>query len=143
MTIEGMAWQASAARARLKERRLTIKASAMQRVGDVMQRDELHLALPDFDGPGEYTAAMSGSRFIRVGIDTAKAKAAEETGNDSEVAKEVMSSISGSKLTMLMGAKVNITAISATEVSGTFSWVSPADANKRIENGTFRAVLRK
>ena len=143
MTMGGAAWQASSARVRRTDEVLTIRAAAMKKVGDVMQRDELHLAISDFDGPGDYTVAMSGSRFIRVGIDMAKTRAATESKDEDAVTKEAVKALTGSNFTLLIGAKITITAVSDTEVSGTFSWASPADESKAIPGGSFRAVFRK
>ena len=134
-------WAADRARATRRGTGITIKANQTGRIGDVMQRDELHLAIADFQGPGDYTGDMSGSRFVRVGIDMKAAKASE--GDDNAASAEAMKALTGSKHMMLMGAKITITAASDTEVSGTFAWTPPPKVdNPTITGGSFRAIVK-
>lgn len=137
MKLGDAAWTADRAKARLKDNTLVIRASRMGKVGDTMQRDELHLAVDNFHGPGEYTATMSGSRFIRVGINTSEAA----TGSDKDVTDEAVKAISGSKHLMLSGAKITVTVASASEVTGTFAWQSPRAGDSPISDGSFRAIV--
>jgi hypothetical protein len=141
MVFEGTAWAADAAKASFRGDRLTIRASRMGRVEDVMVREELHLAIGEFKGPGAYTSTMSGSRFMRVGINTKSAAAAGS--DDAEVSKEVTKALTGAKHQMLMGAKITITKVADGQVSGTFSWTSPTGSGQMITDGTFRALIRK
>lgn len=141
MVFDGTAWSAESAKATARGDSLTIRASRMDKVEDVMVREELHFAIREFTGPGDYTSAMSGSRFLRVGINTKSAAAAGS--DDAAVGKEITKALQGSKHQMLMGAKITITKVSNSEVSGTFSWTSPTGSGKTITDGNFRALLRR
>ncbi len=139
MQLGEEAWSAKSTKATLRGDRLTIRASRMDMGGDKAVRDELHLALRDFQGPGEYTAGVSGSRFVRVAINTKRVA----DGDDAKVTEEAAKALTGAKHKMLMGAKVTITAASDSEVSGTFSWTPPGGRGEKITEGSFRAPVRK
>ncbi|MEZ5294267.1 MAG: hypothetical protein R2745_24530 [Vicinamibacterales bacterium] len=141
MTLANVAWVASGATARPTGGRLRIEANRSQRSNGVSSRQSLILVLDNYTGPGDYVASPIGSMFIGVGIDTAALAAAE--GNDDAATKAAIATLSKAKRMQLMGAKVTITAVSDTEISGTFSRPSTARVDApAISNGTFRAVVR-
>lgn len=142
MTLGSTPWQASSAKARLQNGKLTIDATYMDTTGGKVKRDQLTLSVADFKGPGEYSTGASGSRFIGVGFDTGAAK--DAAADEQAATKAVGEMLSGASHLMLMNAKVTVTDANATEISGTFSW-QPMKGMKQpaIENGTFRALIAK
>jgi hypothetical protein len=140
MTLGAASWQASSAKAKLANGTLTIRAGKTDRTDGRVTRQELHLQVSDFTGPGDYKTGFSGSRFLGVGLDVEAAKAA---GDEQAAATEtVTDALTKAKHLMLSGAMVKVTAASDTEVTGTFSWSPPAGIDQpAITNGTFRALL--
>ena len=142
MTLATVTWEANGASARLTNGKLTITANRTQRQGSVTHRQSLILQIADFKTTGDYVVSPYGSMFVGVGID---AEAAAATGSDDEAAtKAAVAMLSQAKHLSLTGARVTITAASATEISGTFSRPSPPGLDQpAISDGTFRAVLRQ
>jgi hypothetical protein len=141
MTIGSLAWEADRVKATRKDGTLTIRATRTK-MGKQASRQELHLQIDAFAGPGDYTTGMSGSRFVGVGLDV---EAAEAAGDTDDAAKATAAkALSAAEHMMLAGARVLITSASDTEVSGTFSWQPPRGLEKpAIESGTFRAPVGK
>lgn len=141
MSLGEIAWVASRASARLANGTLTISATRSLRQGSVSTRESLTLQLADYKGPGDYVVSPTGSRFVAVGIDDKTIAAAE--GDDDAATKAALATLSKARHMLLTGAKVTITAASATEISGTFSRPgTPGVDQPAIANGTFRALVR-
>lgn len=139
MTLGANPWQADRVKASLQDATLTIRASQTEVKGKTVTRQELHLQVRDFKGPGDYETGVTGSRFIGVGIDGEAAAKSEDSAAEAATA-----ALADTKHLMLSQAKVTIAAASETEVSGTFSWQPPAGMEKpAITNGTFRAPISK
>lgn len=142
MTLGGEPWEAERARFRIRDGKLKISLSRSDYDGKTSSRQSLDLRIKDFEGPGAYQVDPMGSRFIGVGIDIDKAKAAGK--DDDKVKKEAVKAISGAKHMMLSGAKVTISEATDDQIVGTFSWQPPAGLDKpALEDGKFRAVKRK
>ena len=140
MKIADVEWSAQRAKAKLKEGRLTIRASSTDTSDGKVERQELHLQIVDYTGPGDYTTGLSGSRFLQVGIDTDAIAAGDDS--DEAATKAASSALSGAKHMMLSSAKVTITAASESEISGSFSWQPPKGSkDPALTEGSFRAVL--
>ncbi len=142
-------WEATSARARIKNKTLKISGSRMDgSVQTSMVRQALDLHIPDFNGPGTYEIpnghAGLMSNFSVVGLDTKSIVESEgsktEDQAQKDAQKELMKSLSGAKIVHLMGAKVEITKASDTEISGTFSF---EDGKHMLKDGTFRAVVKQ
>jgi len=140
MTIGGSQWTAERAKAKHTGGKLTISASNMDMTDGKVKRQELQLAIADFKGAGDYKTGITGSRFIGVGFDVEAAKEADKS--DEAATKEVTNAVTGAKHLMLSNAEVTITAVSDTEISGSFSWQPHASTKQpAITNGTFRALV--
>lgn len=149
MMLGDVKWEATSARARLKDKKLKITGSRMDgSVQTSMVRQALDLQIADFNGPGSYEVPRGHqgmmSNFSVVGLDTksiteADSKPAGEQ-QDKAMSKELMKSLADAKLVHLGGAKVEITAASDSEISGTFSF---DDGKHQFTDGKFRAVIKK
>jgi hypothetical protein len=146
MNIGGVAWTGDSAKARSRGTSLTIKASHTDAGPDGVQRQEVHLQIDDFKGPGDYTTGIGGSQFIAVGMDTKKIKEAEKTdakaGTDAATTQLLGDVLGESSMILLMQAKVHVDGATATEISGSFSWEPrPNSKDPAITDGKFRAVI--
>jgi hypothetical protein len=142
MKLGGVEWEARTVRPRLSGATLTIAASRTEHLDGKMSRQELHLEIEDFKGPGDYVTDASGSRLVRVTLDVDKARAA--SADEAGTRKAASDLMSGAKLLMLPGAKVTITAADDAVVIGTFSWTPPPRSDQpALTEGSFRAVYRK
>jgi hypothetical protein len=143
MTFGGEEWVAGRASARLLDDGNKLKLSFVKSnyTSGKSTRESVDLTLADYKGPGSYETKMGGSRFIGVGID---ANAVKKAGNSDEATqKEAMKAIKGAKHMMLTGAKVEITSANDDEIVGTFSWQPQGGQGRPMENGKFRAKVRK
>lgn len=138
MMIGSTAWEAERTRATLANGKLTIRASNTDVSGKKVSRQELHLQIDGYTGPGTYTTGISGSRFIGVGID---AKAAAAATTDEAAVESATDLLSKADHLMLSGAKVTITDANDREISGMFQWDPPGGKKPAITNGVFRALL--
>ncbi len=141
MKIGGVEWLGSSARATARETTggttLTIKTSRSERSDGTVKRQELHLQIESYAGPGDYEVARTGSRFISVGFDT---KVADAT--DDGATQEAMKAITGADHLMLMGAKVHVDTDDGKTITGTFSWTPPKGLDQpEISDGKFRAIV--
>ena len=143
--IGGVDWSADSAKANVKGEALTLKLSNTEMKGGKVTRQELHLKLDGYKGPGEYTTSTHGSRFISVGMDTKKVEEAEAkdaaAGSDAETTKAVTDMLGNAGHMMIMGAKVTIDEASDTEIKGTFSYKSPSGEKQSMSDGSFRAII--
>lgn len=133
MLLGDVQWQATSARAKMKNTTLIISASRMDgSVHSTMVRQSIDMYIPDFSGPGTYEAAQ-GSMFLVVGLD------ASATEN-AEMDKAVVDALMKSKRKYMHGAKVVIQSASDTEIVGSFSLEVGAP---KVTKGSFRALLKK
>ena len=140
MTVAGVAWTGEAAKATLKGSRLTIKANRTDMTEGAVTRQELHLVISDYKGPGDYETGIADSRFLGVGLDVATAKAA--ASDDAKTTKVAADSLSAAKHVLLSKAKVHIDSASEAEIVGTFSWTpSMGMQGPEITGGKFRALV--
>lgn len=140
MQLGGATWQAERAKAKIEDGKLTISASRTDMADGKVSRQSLSLTVREFDGAGDYTTGIAGSSFTAVGMDTKAVEAAAESEEASKGALTDM--LSKAKHMMLTNAKVTVTAVDDTEVTGTFSW-QPTEGSSQpaITGGTFRALV--
>ncbi len=141
-------WEASSAKARIRNGTLTIQASRNDMSGPSVKRQELHLQIDNYAGPGDYRTGRTGSRFVGVGINKEEAKQAvekdEESGKGTETTKVATKAITGASHTMLAGVEVHIETADDAQITGTFSWQPPKGLkDPPIRDGQFRALIRK
>jgi len=125
-------WQGTSSRASFKGTTLKVEAARMDGPLRSKVRQSLTLYLPEFDGPGTYTAKR-GSAFLVVGIDA---------GGEStpEMDAALVEALTKAKHLQLEGAEVVVESASDTQVVGSFSF---DDGRMQVEDGQFRAVFRK
>ncbi len=141
MKVGDFEWRADGAAARHTDKALSIHASRNDMSGDSVKRQELHLVIDNYAGPGDYTTSLSGSRFVGVGLDIAAGKAAK--GDDAEAKTLAMESLAKAEHMMLSKATIKITASSDSEISGSFSWTPASGLDKpAIREGSFRAIVK-
>lgn len=137
-TTSGTTWNGTRATARMKEGRLSISASRMDRIDDKMQRDALKLSISDFKGPGRYKVNM-GSMFVRVSI-----KIPKKEGEEVDAQKTLMDALGNTSNIRLANADVEIVSVSDGYIDGTFSIEKPTGTpESTISDGQFHARIRE
>jgi hypothetical protein len=139
--IGDVTWTAERANARLRDKRLSISASRMEMSKSDAKRQQVSLVIADYDGPGDYKAAM-GSSFVGVGIDIEKAKDAAES--DSKTAAVAKQSMQNADVIMLHGADIHVTSAGDEFIDGTFEWKAPPGMkDPSLTDGTFHALVKE
>lgn len=142
VTLDGAAWTAENASARILDGKLKLDLSRLDRVDGKMSRDAFSIIVPGYQGPGDYTTGP-GSMFVGVGFDIAEMKAAEgEDGkaDDAKVEKATVDAIKGAKTMMLQGMKVHVESDDNDQIVGTFE---KPDGTPPLTDGKFRAIVKK
>lgn len=142
VTLDGIAWTAENASARVLDGKLKLDLSRLDRVDGKMSRDAFSVIVPGYQGPGDYTTGP-GSMFVGVGFDIAEMKAAEgEDGkvDDAKVEKAAVDAIKGAKTMMLQGMKVHVESDENDQIVGTFE---KPDGTPPLTDGKFRAIVKK
>lgn len=139
MLLDGAAWTARSASARMRDGKLKISASRIDgSPSATMVRQAVDMDIANFDGPGTYTLGMS-SMFSVVGFDT---NAAEQADMNQQLA-EVLSKAS---MVRLQNAEVVIDSVSDEEITGHFA---PGEVRSMsgdavtITEGKFRAIVKE
>ncbi|HET9032900.1 MAG TPA: hypothetical protein VFN25_08340 [Dokdonella sp.] len=137
-STKGTIWEGTRASARIKNDRLRISASRMDRIDDKMQRDQLNLNIGDYKGPGRYKVGMS-SMFVRVSINMPK-----KEGEEVDAQKTLMDALGNTSNIRLANADIEITSVSGGYIDGTFSMETPAGMpDSTITDGQFHARIRE
>jgi len=132
MMLGDVEWKGTSARAKRKKRTLIVTGARMDGPLRSKVRQSVDLYLPEFNGPGTYTAKV-GSMFLVVGI-----KADAET--DSEMDAAMAEALTKARHLQLEGAEVIVESDDGTQVVGRFSFAGRTTA---ISDGRFRAILKK
>lgn len=117
-------WGVDRCSAKVKDGKLRISASRMERIDGKMSREALTISVPDFNGTGEYTLNNANTNFTGVGLST---KAIEDAKGDEKAANEAVTkaatkAIGGSTVVLMMGAKVKIESAGDDYIDGTIDW---------------------
>ena len=78
-------WGVDRCSAKIKDGKLRVTASRMERIDGKMSREALTISVPDYKGTGDYTLNNANTNFTGVGLDT---KAIEDAKGDDKAANE-------------------------------------------------------
>lgn len=128
--------------------KLRISASVYHRVGDVNHRKSLTLNIDEFKGPGKYEITSMSSNLTGVKLDLSGVEKAAEKNDKAETdkatQKAAIDSIGGASVTLLRGAKVEVTQVSDAFIDGTVTWSGhPGLRGTNKVTGEFHAKVRE
>lgn len=142
VTMGDSVWTAERCKARPRASGMKIMCSHTTMKDGKIDRQSLDLMLDGYEGAGEYTSKGMSSRFVGVGMDVDKVKAAE--GDDEKSEKVIKDTISGGKVVMMHEAKIKVTKVTDAAIDGTFSWSPSMGYNgPEMKDGTFHAIIDK
>jgi len=145
LLLDDKEWAVERCSAKIKDGKLRISASRMERVDGKMSREALSLSIPDYKGAGEYTLNNANSNFSGVGVDTKAMEDAKDDKAQAEAAKKATAkALGGSSVALMMGAKVKIESDDGKYIDGTVEWsgVTGLRGPKKI-SGKFHARIRE
>lgn len=138
-------WGVDRCSAKIKDGKLRITASRMERVDGKMSREALTISVPDYKGTGDYTLNNANTNFTGVGLDT---KGLEEAKGDEKAANEAATkaatkAISGGTVILMMGAKLKIESAGDDYIDGTIDWTGATMRGPGSVSGKFHARVKE
>jgi hypothetical protein len=140
-------WKAKRASARIKDGgKLRITASVYNQDDETASRQALTLLIKDFKGPGSYEADPFNSNLTSVSLNLKGMKKADADKDkdkaDAAAKKAAMDGIRGGSVSLLKGAKIEITNVTDDFIDGTLTWSGVAYKGPNKIAGDFHARIK-